>query len=132
MTCRAVGVFPVFFVARDAKLHFNRVIRLRKRKGQFVYVAVAILAGDFSDRDMPSVGERGMVGHPMYLNPRDRLIFLDITNQFLFFFAIRHGCFMTVFTKFNIGNIGFLMSQRLSVTVKTAKSCYFNMLFMII
>ena len=79
-------------------------MRPGKRKGHVIYIAVAVLAGDFSDRDVSSVGKIGMVGHPVNLNPRDRLIFLDVTDQFLFFFALRHGLFMTVFAKLDIGN----------------------------
>src|SRR3990170_7401976 len=109
MTCRAVGVHPFFLVTRNAKLHFNRNMRPGKRKGHVIYIAVAVMAGDFSDRDVPSVGKIGMIGNPMYLNPRDFLIFLDVTDQFLFFFAVRHGLFMTVFLKFDIGYFGFLL-----------------------
>ena len=132
MTCRAVGIYPLFLMARNAKSHFNRVKRLGERKGHVIYIAVTILAGDFSERDVPSVGKIGMVGHSMNLDPRDRLIFLYVTNQFLFFFAIRHCLFMTVLAKLDIGDGSFLMGKYLGVTVKTVKSCFFYMFFMVI
>ena len=132
MACRAVGSYPFFLMARNAKSHFNRVKRLGKRKGHVIYIAVTILAGDFSERDVPSVGKIGVVGYSMNLDPRDLLIFLDVINQFSFFFAIRHRLFMTVLAKRDIGDGSFLMGKYLSVTVKTVKSCFFYMFFVII
>lgn len=132
MACRAIGGYLFLFVTPNAKRHFYWDMRLRKRKGHIINVAVTILAGDFSERDVPSVGKIGMVGHSMNLDPRDRLIFLDVTNQFLFFFAIRHCLFMTVLAKLDIGDGSFLMGKYLGVTVKTVKSCFFYMFFMVI
>jgi len=132
MACRALGGYLVLFVTPEAKRHVNRDMRLRKRKGHIINVAVAILAGDFSKRDMPSVGEIGMVGHSMYLNPWDRSIFLDISNQFLLFFAVRHRFFMAVLAKLDIGKGGFLMGEDLGVAVETGKSCFFYMFLVII
>ena len=99
MACRAIGGYLFLFVTPDAKRHFYWDMRLRKRKGHIINVAVTILAGDFSERDVPSVGEIGMVGDSMNLNPRDRFLFLDVINQFSFFFAIRHFLFMPVLAK---------------------------------
>jgi hypothetical protein len=132
MACRAIGGYLFLFVTPNAKRHFYWDMRLRKRKGHVIYVAVTILAGDFSERDVPSVGKIGMVGDSMNLDPRDLLIFLDVTNQFLFFFALRHCLFMTVPAKLDIGDGRFLMGKYLGVTVKTVKTCFFYMLFMII
>jgi hypothetical protein len=132
MTCRAVDIHPVFFMARSAKSHINRVKRLGKRKGHVIYIAVTILAGDFSERNVPSVGKIGIIGYSMNLDPRDLLIFLDVTNQFLFFFAICHCFFMTILANLNIGDGSFLMGKYFRVTVKTVKSRFFYMLFMVI
>ncbi|MGA7104250.1 MAG: hypothetical protein WBX49_02790, partial [Candidatus Deferrimicrobiaceae bacterium] len=122
----------VLFVTPDAKRHFYRDMRLRKRKGHNIHVAVAILAGDFSERDVSSVGKIGMGGHSMYLNPWDRLIILDVRNQFLLFFAVRHRFFMAVLAKLDIRYRGFLMGLYQGVTVETGKSCFFYMLLVII
>src|SRR3989337_2250667 len=127
MACRAVRIHILFFVALYAELHFDRKKRLRKRKDEVVHVAVTILAGDFSDRDMPPVGEIGMVRHPVYLNPRNLLVPFDIADQFLFFLAFRHRFFIAVLAEFNIGNGSFLMGLRLGMTVETTESCYFDM-----
>jgi hypothetical protein len=132
MTCRAVDIYPFFFMARSAKSHIDRVKRSGKREGHVIYIAVTILAGDFSERNVPSVGKIGIIGHSMNLDPRDRLIFLDIINQFSFFFAVRHRFFMTVLANLNIGDGGFLVGKYLCVAVKTVKSRLFDMLFMII
>jgi len=132
MACRAFGGYSFLFVTPNAKRHFYWDMRLRKRKGHIINVAVTILAGDFSERDVPSVGEIGMVGDSMNLDPRDLLIFLDVTNQLFFFFALRHCLFMTVLAKLDIGNGSFLMGKYLGVTVKTIQSCFFYMLLVII
>ena len=132
MACRAIGGYLFLFVTPDAKRHFYWDMRLRKRKGHIINVAVTILAGDFSERDVPSVGKIGMVGYSMYLNPWDLLVFLDVTNQFLLFFAVRHRFFMTVLAKLDIGDGSFLMGKYLGVTVKTIQSCFFDMLLVII
>ncbi len=71
MACRAVGVDGFFLVAIDAKLHFNRYVRLRERQGHRGHVPVTVLAGDFPERDVPAVGEVGVVGHPVNLDPGD-------------------------------------------------------------
>ena len=120
MACRAIGDYLFLFVTPEAKLHFHRDMRLRKRKGHVIYVAVAILAGDFSERDMPSVGEIGMVGHSVYLHPRDLLIIFDVANQFFLFFAVRHRLFMAVLTIVNVGNSRFFVCLYIGVTVETA------------
>ena len=132
MACRAFGGYLFLFVTPNAKRHFYWDMRLRKRKGHIINVAVAILAGDFSKRDVPSVGEIGMVGYSINLDPRDLLIFLDVINQFFFFFAFCHLLFMTVLAKLDIGDGCFLMGKYLGVAVKTGKPCFFYMLFMII
>jgi len=71
MACRAIGGYLFRLVATDAKLHFNGDMRLRKRKGHVIHIAVAILAGDFSERNVPPMRKIGMVGDPVYLNPWD-------------------------------------------------------------
>jgi hypothetical protein len=119
-------------MARGAKSHIDRVKRPGKREGHVIYIAVTILAGDFSERNVPSVGKIGIIRDSMYLDPRDRLIFLDIINQFSLFFAFRHCFFVTVLAKLDIGDGSFLMGKYLRVTVKTVKSRFFDMLFMII
>jgi len=94
-------------------------MRLRKRNGHIVYVAVAILAGDFSERDVPSVGKIGMVGHAVHLHPRDRLVVFNVFDQFFFFFAVRHRFFMAVLAIVNVGNRSFFVRLYLDVTVET-------------
>jgi hypothetical protein len=132
MACRAIGGYLFLFVTPEAKLHFYWDMRLRKRKGHVIYVAMAILAGDLSQRYMPPVREIGMVGHPVYLHPWDRLISFDIANQFFFFFAIRHRFFVAVLAIVNIGNGSFFVGLCLGVAVKTTKFHFYYMFFMVI
>jgi len=132
MACCAIGGYLFRFVAPDAELHIDRDMRLRKRKGHVVHIAVAVLAGDFSERDVAPVREIGMVGHPVHLDPRDQLILFDEADEFLLLFAVRHRFFMAVLAKMDIGDGCFLMGLCSGVTVKTAKSCFFYMLLVII
>ena len=132
MACRTIGGYPFSFVALDAKLHIDRDMRLRKRKGHVVYVTVAILAGDLSQRHMSPVREIGVVGHAVHLHPRDRLIAFDVADQFFLFLAVRHRFFMAVPAIVNVGNRGFFVRLHPGVTIETTKFHVLYMLFMII
>jgi hypothetical protein len=132
MACRAIGGYLFRLVATNAKLHFNRDMRLRKREGHFIHIAVAVLAGDFSERDVPPVRKIGMVGNPVYLNPRNQLILFDKTDQFLLFFAVRHRFLMAVPAVLDIRDGSFLMGLCLGVTVEAAKSHIFYMFIVIV
>jgi hypothetical protein len=80
-----------------AKFHFDADVRLRKREGHSGDVPVALLACDFSDRNVSTVRKVGMIGYPVNLDPRDGLIFPDIVHKFFLLVALRHGLFMAVF-----------------------------------
>lgn len=132
MACRAIGGYPFRLVATDAKLHFNRDMGLRKRKGHSVHIAVAVLAGDFSEGNVPPVRKIGMVGDPVYLNPWDQPVIFDEANQFLLFLAVRHRFLVAVPAVPDIGDGSFLMGLCLDVTVEAAKSHFFYMLVVIV
>ena len=132
MTCRTIGRDAFSFVAIDAELHFDGFRRPHERKDHVVHVAVAILAGDFPQCDMPSVREVRVVGDPVYLDPWNRTIVFNVVDQLFFLFAVRHRFFMTILAIVDIGDRGFLMGQYKRVAVETVQFGLFYMLFMII
>ena len=132
MTCCAIGVHTVFGVAIDAERHLDGKIRFGKRERHFGNVPVTSEAGDFSDRNMSSVGKIGMIGYPMNLYPWDRLIFLDIVHQFFLLFALRHRLFMTAFANPDVRDRGLFVGQYPGVAVEAVQTGIFEMLLVII
>jgi hypothetical protein len=132
MTCCAIGVHLVFGMAIDAKRHLDGKVRLGKRERHFGHVPVTGEAGDFSDRHMSPVGKIGVIGHPVNLNPRDRLIFIDVVHQLFLLFALRHRLFVTTFANHDVRDRGFFMGEYPGVAVEAVQAGIFEMLFVII
>jgi hypothetical protein len=64
----------------DAKLHvdFNR--RPGEGKGHLHHVPMAFRTSNFSYHDMPAMGKIGVVGHSMYLYPRNLFFVIYVAD----------------------------------------------------
>jgi hypothetical protein len=81
---------------------------------------------------MSPVGKIGVIGHPVNLNPRDRLIFIDVVHQLFLFFALRHRLFVTTFANHDVRDRGFFMGEYPRMAVEAVQAGIFEMFFVII
>jgi len=70
----------IFFMALKTKFHFQWNRRLGEWEGPFDHVPVALLARDFTQHNVPAMGKIDIVGHSMYLFPRNPFFFIYVAN----------------------------------------------------